>query len=185
MQQQTTICWKGVEEESMEVLTITPSNGYMVHGNIVGVEEGIPYHLDYAIDVDERWQVRSLSLRVQSRTLREFLFTKKDGKWINEKGEVLTQFNNCIDIDISLTPFTNTLPINRLQWQVNEPQKIRVLYCKMPEGGISVMEQQYTYLGNHLYLYENADGAYSNVLMVDESGIPLHYPGRGSRVGLK
>lgn len=183
--QQTTICWKGVEEESMEVLIITPGKGYMVHGNITGIEESVPYHLEYTIDIDESWSVRALSLAVQTLTLKQFFFKKKEDKWSNAKGEILTQFNHCIDVDISLTPFTNTLPIHRLQWQQNELQTIRVLYCKMPEGEISVMEQRYTYLGNRLYLYENVDGAYSNVLMVDENSIPVHYPGRWSRVGLK
>ncbi len=87
--QQTTICWKGVEEESMEVLTITPVNGYMVHGNITGIEEGVPYHLEYTLDINESWSVRALSLAVQMQTLKEFFFKKEEDKWLNAKGETL------------------------------------------------------------------------------------------------
>jgi len=63
-----------------------------------------------------------------------------------ENGKPAEQFNGCIDIDISLTHFTKSLAINRLNLSENEKQKINVLYVDLLNQQIKRVQQNYTRL---------------------------------------
>ena len=89
----------------------------------------------------------------------------------------MNECKGCIDIDISLTPFTNSLPINRLQLQVNEVQYIKVLYIDILGRTIRSVVQQYTKISDHKYQYENVPNDFEAVITVDEWGIVTEYPG--------
>jgi hypothetical protein len=51
-----------------------------------------------------------------------------------------------VDVDISITPFTNTLPIGRLKLHTGESQEILAVYICMPDLAISTDRQRYTCL---------------------------------------
>lgn len=76
------------------------------------------------------------------------------GNWSNS-GKRVEQFEGCIDIVISLTPLTNTLPINRLNLIQNEVQIIQVIYIDVLAQQMSPLRQQYIRLSNTLYNYQN------------------------------
>ena len=103
------------------------------------------------------------------------------GSWF-DKGEVLQQFDGCIDVDLPLTPFTNTLPINRLKLQVGEQQVIRVVYLDLLNNAIKPIAQRYTRLSEFQYKYENVPNDFEAVILVDESGFVVDYPGLFERI---
>jgi hypothetical protein len=79
-------------------------------------------------------------------------------------------------IDISLSPFTNTLPINCLQLQPKERQVIRVIYFDVLGKEIKAVKQVYTRLSGSEYLYENYDGSFSATIKTNEQGFVTNYP---------
>jgi hypothetical protein len=83
---------------------------------------------------------------------------------------------NILDIDLSLTPFTNTLPINRLQLKLNQQQTIEVLYFDMLKKEIRPVKQLYTRTANDQYLYENYDSSFKAEIKIDEQGLVVDYP---------
>jgi len=101
---------------------------------------------------------------------------------VNEKGELLSNFNECADIDISLTPFTNTLPINRLNLSEGSSKEINVIYIDLPKAQCKPVKQRYTNLGNGFYKYENLDSGFTSSIEVDENGYVINYPGIWHRV---
>ena len=96
---------------------------------------------------------------------------------VDEFGKAAEQFKNCIDVDIAVTPFTNTLPIRRLQLQPNQPQQIQVIYCDILNQVIKPVSQQYIRLSNNEYHYENIPNDFEATIKVDESGFVIDYPG--------
>ena len=66
----------------------------------------------------------------------------------------MNEFKGCIDIDISLTPFTNSLPINRLEWELNKPRQINVMFLDILSHEIIPVQQRYTKLSNTEYKFE-------------------------------
>ncbi len=65
--------------------------------------------------------------------------------------------DGCIDIDLAGTPFTNTLPIRRLDGRLAEPTELRMLYVPFDTFEPLVDEQRYAELSPRLYLYEAVD----------------------------
>ncbi len=98
----------------------------------------------------------------------------------------MTGLNGCIDVDISATPFTNTLPIRRIQWQVGQSEEFRMVYILVPDLKVSVMRQRYTCLAKTdqgaTFRYENVDDDFKADITVDSDGLVVHYPGLFERV---
>ena len=87
------------------------------------------------------------------------------------------EFAGCIDVDISLTPFTNSLPINRLRWLGNEPAEIQVLFVDVLDQSATVARQCYTKLSDSQFKFETVPNDFEALLTVDASGFVLDYPG--------
>jgi hypothetical protein len=85
-----------------------------------------------------------------------------------------------MDVDIMITPFTNTLPIRRLNLRVGEAQGIAVAYVRVPNLALSRVEQRYICLSldqsGGLYRYESPESGFSANLKVDTDGLVLDYP---------
>lgn len=91
-------------------------------------------------------------------------------------GRSALQFDGCLDVDIPLTPFTNTLPIRRLGLRVGETREIGVIYCDVLEEQIRPVRQRYTRISGTEYHYENVPNDFEATIVVDESGLVVDYP---------
>jgi hypothetical protein len=105
-------------------------------------------------------------------------------------GKALPSLDDCFDVDIGITPATNTLPIKRLKLQSQEKRDIAVAYVPLPdqiEGDFLPQraEQRYTCLvPDHRYRYEGLFRAFTAELEIDESGLVLDYPDTFRRVAV-
>jgi hypothetical protein len=90
------------------------------------------------------------------------------------------ELDGCLEVDISTTPLTNTLPINRLRLKPGESHAIRAVYIELPGLGVSVMPQRYTRLDERLYRYQSE--GFQADLTVDEHGLVVDYPGLWRRL---
>ena len=104
------------------------------------------------------------------------MYRNSNGSWFNKGGIENYNFNNCRYIDISLTPFTNTLPINGLTLKEEGSSDIDVLYIDIMKGEMRRDRQRYTKLGRLKYLFENDNGDFSAEIDVDEEGFVTDYP---------
>ncbi len=58
----------------------------------------------------------------------------------------MATLDGCTDVDISVTPFTNTLPIRRLNLDQDESTEIETVYISVPELQVETAIQRYTCL---------------------------------------
>ena len=134
------VLWRSLDGIGLEHLTLTErQGGVAVQSTIIGVEKGEPFTLRYELNLDERWQVRQVELQVQENTLK--LVSDGKGRWSNADGN-LPELDGCLDVDISATPFTNTLPIRRLGLAAGEATEIAVVYLAVPALSFQVARQR-------------------------------------------
>jgi uncharacterized protein len=174
--------WQATYTHGMEhlILADTP-DGFTASGLVIGVEEGQPFQIRYGIDIDQPWGVRAFEVTDLLGTHPAIrLLRGAEGAWIDEAGLIELSLNGCIDIDISVTPFTNTLPIRRLKLAIGQTQAIDVVYIRAPQMRVERSSQRYTRLGEVQYRFETGD--FRADVTVDQDGLVMEYPGLFTRV---
>lgn len=177
---QTTIHWKGREYASRESCRITTGDeGLKVDSVIRGSYREKNYRIEYNILANSAWEVLTFSVTSQVNGGESLVALESDGKgsWKTREGLALDQFNGCIDIDISLTPFTNTLPIRRLNLSIGEASEIRVLYLDLLNEETKPVSQKYIRISQAEYLYQNIPNDFEALVTVDNDGLVVDYPG--------
>jgi len=178
-----TIVWKSTYVNTTEYTTIKILNDIIVDGQITGEGLGKLLNVKYKLEINNKWEIQSFLVDLQSDiSFTISLHKDKAGQWIDDKGNIQTQLAPCSDIDISLTPFTNTLPINRLNLPVGASKDITVIYIDLPNNQYKPVNQRYTNLNNEIYKYDNLESGFTSLLEVDNEGIVVNYPGIWHRV---
>jgi hypothetical protein len=180
---QSVILWEGIEYFSLEHCLINQSgNGVDVHSAIVGEYNHVIYRIDYFIQTDRDWNTVSFSINSRlNDTVRQIQFTgDTNGNWISAIGSE-GSFAGCVDVDIPVTPFTNTLPIRRLKLAPGQSQEIKVVYLDMLEQSIRPVTQKYTRVSAREYRYENVPNDFEAKITVDDEDFVVDYPGLFAR----
>ncbi|WP_205511239.1 putative glycolipid-binding domain-containing protein [Longitalea arenae] len=175
---QTNILWTGREYYSLENCLInTSETGAEIASTIIGSYQGKIYQVAYEIKTNAHWETVFVAIRSRHSNQMQTIQLQGDGKgnWVMD-GKEAEQFNGCIDVDISLTPFTNTLPIRRLKLQNQQEQVIQVVYFDLMEQRMAPVRQQYRRLSATEYRYENIPNDFESNIVVDESGFVVDYP---------
>lgn len=172
------LLWTGQFYNSLENCYVSISDESVnVNSVIIGTYNNKIFRVEYMIRTNKNWETILCEVKSLFANEMNHLHLESDGKgnWIMN-GEPASQFNGCIDIDIPLTPFTNTLPIKRLKLLENEKQLIKVVYIDILEAQIKALQQQYRKLSLTEYKYENVPNDFEAVITVDESGLVVNYP---------
>jgi hypothetical protein len=178
-----TVAWKSSYISTTEFTTIRTEKDIDVRGQITGEEFGKLYNIHYHLKINLNWVIQSFSADSLSELPFSVSFHKnKKGEWVDKKGKVLPEFEGCTDVDIMLTPFTNTLPVNRLNLPVGVSEEIKVVYIDLKQNICSPANQRYTNMGNGTYKYESLPSGFTALLKVDEDGLVIDYPGIWHRV---
>lgn len=170
------IIWKGIYYNTIEYLHLQSDSTHHIQGYITGLVNDHPLHVGYHITADLNWETTGVLIKVHDHIEKELQFTKENGNWYDKFGTIHEIFEPCIDIDISLTPFTNTLAVNRLSLVEGESREITVLYFDLPAMDVKPVKQRYTRLAESLYRYESLWSGFKADLEVDEDGLVKDYP---------
>jgi hypothetical protein len=175
---QTNLLWTGQEYYSLEnCLVNTTDIGSEINSVIIGKYGDALYRVEYTVKTNQNWESIYIDVRWQHDNRKEQLILESAGKgnW-TMNGKQADQFNGCLDIDIPLTPFTNTLPINRLKLGQNEEHQIQVIYLDLLNQQIVPVKQKYVRLSKTEYHYENVPNDFEAKIEVDELGFVVNYP---------
>ncbi len=177
------VVWRPWEGVGIEHLRLTESiTGALADGFMFHVFDSDPVRLRYQIRVDTSWTVREVDIDLWGPEHRRLkLRSDGQGGWGDEDGaNALRELTGCIDIDLTATPFTNTLPIRRLDLKPGDAAEIKVVYIRVPELSIEAVAQRYTCLEQRgtgaRYRYEGLATGFRAEIDVDETGIVLDYP---------
>lgn len=175
-----TICWMPFGGVGFEHLQLRAEEGGFVARSIVlGIDEETPFRLQYKIKTDPEWRTRKLWVRAATPLGETALALRSDGhgNWRSEDGAELPELRGCIDVDITATPFTNTLPINRLRLTSGQSAELRMVYVTTPSLEVSVSTQRYSRQGEGSDIFfESPAHDFTALLPIDDAGLVLDYP---------
>ncbi len=158
--------WRGLERESVEILQLE-------HGRARSQVSFSEWMWRYEIEFDE-WA----TTRACIGTL--CLEHGEDGWTVD--GELRPDLDEAIDVDIVLTPFTNTLPIRRHPLGVGEHADFLMAWVDVPSLEVHPDPQRYTRLDATHYRFDSLDSDFTRDLEVDPDGVVVTYPGLFERL---
>ncbi|GAB3475049.1 putative glycolipid-binding domain-containing protein [Amycolatopsis cihanbeyliensis] len=178
------VAWSSLDWPGVEHVRWSDHEGLRVDSNaVVAFPDGaarISYRIETAAEGATTWV--EVEIARQHAVRRLAVSGDGLGAWQDETGVPMPELTGCLDVDISSTPFTNTLPVRRLGLRPHQAADLRVLYIRVPELELSVSAQRYTRLdaadGRETYRYESA--GFRADLPMDEHELVLDYP-RGWR----
>ncbi|HMB78098.1 MAG TPA: putative glycolipid-binding domain-containing protein [Kiloniellaceae bacterium] len=175
------IYWQSLEEPGFEHLHIVcGDSGIEATGFILRKLGDLHLRNRYEMVLSADWQFRSLSLGSsesggEAKPRRLQLSRDDAGNWSRE-GQTLPELAGCCDVDIQITPFTNSLPIGRLKLAPGESAEVDMVYLPFPALMPQRHRQRYRCLAADRYLFEAPDSGFSAELPLDRHGLVLDYP---------
>ncbi len=113
--------WQGQSEQSIEHLVLREGqDGITAESVLLGQVNGDWFAARYRIVCDLDWRVQKAEVGLIGDERQVGLISDGNGCWTNKQYTPLKELDGAIDIDISATPFTNTLPIPRLGLQTGQ-----------------------------------------------------------------
>ncbi|UEM18738.1 putative glycolipid-binding domain-containing protein [Skermanella mucosa] len=174
--------WAGTGLEHL-VLQEAP-RGIVAEATVIATPDGgDPLALTYRISCDPAWRVRTLEVRLVGSARSLHVAGDGAGSWTTGTGTPLGALQGAIDVDLAVTPFTNTLPIRRLGLRAGESAEILAAYVSPPDLTVTPNRQRYTCLEpGRRYRYESVDGDFVRDVEVDCDGLVTEYPDLFRRV---
>lgn len=164
--------WRSATDDGFEHLRLSLAEDRIVADGVIVRRTSVArYRAQYVIECDAQWRVRRVS--VGSLTLQ----SDGEGHWTGAPA-----LDGCIDVDLRASPFTNTIPIRRLQLQPGESREIDVVFLDPANLAFEKFAQRYTRLDATRYRYESLESGFTAELPVDEHGLLLEYPDFFARV---
>ena len=165
-----------------DVAVTIDANGCTAVGHVVA-HDPERFEIFYRVECDAKWRTRFVSVAdtLSHRSLD--LHVTADSRWVGDDGEPLTELDGAVDVDISATPFSNTLPVRRLDLEVGETRDIVTAYIDVPSLHVTPDPQRYTRVEPNVYRYESLDSDFVRDVEGDDEGFVLEYPGLFRRLG--
>jgi hypothetical protein len=183
-----THAWRRRDLTGLGMVTIDETgDGRRIHGAEVAGEGDGFWSVRFDLDVDDSWTTLSMDTEVvrEGRASRLLLERGPDGIWTVD-GSPAPDLDGCTDVDITSTPFTNTLPIRRLGLSIGESHVIKAAWLEVPELTVRPMDQRYTRLpsegGDDRYVYQSLPDGSTYELIVDPDGVVIDYERIGVRI---
>jgi hypothetical protein len=154
-----------------------------IEAAVIVTEDETRFAARFRILCDGAWRVSKMAAEVIGDDRRIELASDGASHWRDGTGALQPHPEGAIDVDLPITPFTNTLPIRRLDLRDRESADIRVVYIIPPDFTITTDPQRYICLEpRRRYRYESLDSDFVREIDVDKDGLVLTYPGLFNRL---
>ena len=163
-------------------------DGYLAQGTVIGLTGTTPYSANYSLRFTDDWKMRFATVRrLDLRGNALSVETDGNGEWFGSADLPLSSLKGCLDVDISATPFTKSLPIGRLQLRKGQSAEVNVAYIEVPAFSIRPAVQRYECLAplgakGGRFNFDPGDGSGVVEIAVDADGIVTQFPGAFQRV---
>jgi hypothetical protein len=184
----TTIMWQNKDEadHSIEYFNLTSEYDiYTMKGTVILLLDQVPILVNYEIASDKRWKTRSIkisqqmpdnkNMNIDLRVSREQIWREYDTYTLSHHSTVIDFASGLYDVDLQVTPATNSLPINRLNLKEGESQEIDVVWIGMPGLTLHRQEQKYSRINGRYYKFEIPSTGFKAQLEVDKLGFVINY----------
>lgn len=176
--------WHLVSQPGIEHCTVLSNEtGWRLEGTIVTALAGKPTRVRYSINSDLGWKTRNVQITMNWGAERTRLtMSAGDARHWTINDSPAESLSSCTDVDLGVTPSTNTLPINRLKLAIGATAEFTAAMVLFPSLEIMPARQRYTRLDSQLYRYEGLDTGYTSELTVNDLGLVTDYAGEWTLV---
>jgi hypothetical protein len=181
---QRVVAWRSLPINGTDYCALSrAAEGWLLKGTAIGVvQDARPMLANYEVYCDDGWRTHRVEVeRIIGKDTKTLSLTVESrGPW-RSSGLELPEFAGCVDVDLAVTPATNTLPIRRLKLEIGKSQPVTAAWIKFPELTIEPLSQRYTRIAQDRFRYESATG-FSAEITVDDLGLVTVYPGGWERI---
>ena len=171
--------WTWRDRLGVELLHLTRDGERRVaRGTVSTAIDGLPVLASYELVHDADW--RFLEARVRSssasaaprqRAIRQVA----PGRW-EVDGAARPELDGCEDVDLMISPYTNTPPIQARPLPAGGRRVLRVAWVRFPDLEVLPVSQAYGRPAEgSRYTYENLDSGFRGVISVDGEGLVTEY----------
>jgi len=196
--------WRRLDTAGAEQAMAGDRSGLKAKGTMVAATP-VPFTARYELVTDDAWaSVRCEVTAEGAGFLRSVRLERAAGRWrvtATEQGNLDAtllaaghpradqpgcedpgKLHAALDVDLSYSPLTNTLPIRRLgllDAPVGTSRTVDVAWILLPSLEVLESNQTYRVIGDHQLRFTS--GSFSADLDVDEQGYVTRYPGLAER----
>jgi hypothetical protein len=171
------VVWQRVDAVGAEYAEVATAP-LRLAGEVVLADGDGPCVVTYEVVCDDAGITSRASLRVKrpggvaTRTLAR----APDGTW-RVGDRPAPEFAGLADVDLSVTPSTNTLPLRRLRLAVGQTVEVVAVWVVFPSLDVVPLRQRYRRVDAHLYDYESPEHGFRAPITVDEEALVITYGG--------
>ena len=181
--------WRRIGLHGLEHLTLNEVSGGYCVDSVLSVEAELGgVTCEYHFDLDASWQTQSFTLKQHqagSDAVLRIARVGANGWQVNDA--MRADLAGCFDIDLTVSPFTNTLAIQQLNLAADEAKEFRAVYVRIPQLEVVAADQRYRRLDANeppkRFLYEGLGTGFIEEITVDEHALVERYPRFAERVG--
>jgi hypothetical protein len=169
------VVWLGGDLPLMELATLwRTTQGHALRGSVVGRVADTELALRYDVGCTPTWETRTVRVEMDAPPERRRILVDVDetGAWTID-GVAKPELSGIRDVDIEVTPSTNTLPIRRLALGVGEQARVTAAWIRVPSLEVFPLRQSYARLAGDRYEYRAED--FRAELVVDRHGLVEEY----------
>lgn len=166
-----TVRWQAWDGDGDETVTLRWENeGWTAIGE-VGREA-----VSYVLRLSAFWQVRQFLLFRDSDEPDLWLGNDGTNRWGELNGAHREDLDGCTDLDLHITPFTNSIPIRRLQLDAGDAAEITVAMIDVETLGVIPVKQRYEHQAPGLWRKTHVKTGTSIDFKVDDFGLVQDEP---------
>ncbi|MGI6855867.1 putative glycolipid-binding domain-containing protein [Mesorhizobium sp. 1B3] len=166
--------WRRRDEPGLEVFQLdSDADGFSALSTIVHAGEDA-FGMSYMWRLYPDMRTRDLDLRLTSPTRREMRIERIASGW-RVDGQERPDLAGCDEVDLSATPFCNTLAMLLLKGS----GELTTLYVDLPSMRMEPSRQRYATLGQNRWRYLDLGAAngFEADIEVDDRGLVVDYQG--------
>lgn len=177
--------WRRLDHDGLERLELEiEPDCIAARSSLISTEAG-GFRLDYRWLLDAGWRTQAVVVERWDRAGHNRLLLERVEHGWRVDGFERHDLDGAEEPDLSVTPFCNTLPIQRLAPEADARLSLDTAY--IDGGSLSVTRslQRYERRGGHRlrYIDLGASSGFEADLVVDEQGLIVHYEHLFERVG--
>ena len=172
-----TVLWQDMETGALDRCRLeTGPDGLRLSGIVLTPEHGSPLDVRYKVEAGPDGLTRRVELELDGGATRRVLLADGAGHWRWEGGPELAEVAGSLDVDLTVTPATNTLPIRRLAaLEAGQAAGLQMAWVQFPGLEVLASAQRYQRLAADRWHFSTGD--FHAELLVDPDGLVLDYGG--------
>jgi hypothetical protein len=172
-----TILWQELQTGALDRCRLEAGpDGLRLSGVVLTAAHGTPLDVRYVVETDPDGLSRRVELELDGGAVRRVLLADGAGRWRWEGGPELAEVAGSLDVDLTVTPATNTLPIRRLAaLEMGQAADLQMAWVQFPDLEVLASAQRYQRLAADRWRFSTGD--FTAELLVDPDGLVLDYGG--------